>query len=150
LLAGLLAGLVRIVGDIAVAPSKPFVVDESQCAVEGWDDPVRGVVTWRTLLSGERTPTDSLTMGVAEVRETDSADMRLHRHAQSEAYYILSGRGVLRIEGADYALAAGVTAFIPGGSLHGARAIGAEPLRILYVFAADAFDEVHYEFPSKS
>jgi quercetin dioxygenase-like cupin family protein len=130
-----------------LATSKPFVVNESQCEVEGWDDPVRGVVTWRTLLSGDRTPTDKLTMGVAEVREGDAADIRLHRHAQAEAYYILAGRGRLRIEGVDYPLEPGVTAFIPGGALHGARALGAEPLRILYVFAADSFDEVKYEFP---
>lgn len=128
-------------------PLEPFVVDESQCEVEGWDDPVRGVVSWRTLLSGDRTPTNSLTMGVAEVCAADSTDIRLHRHSQAEAYYILSGRGVLQIEGADYPLAAGVTAFIPGGSLHGARAIGVEPLRILYVFAADSFSDVEYVFP---
>jgi mannose-6-phosphate isomerase-like protein (cupin superfamily) len=131
-----------------LASSESFVVSEIQCEVEGWDDPVRGVVTWRTLLSGDRTPTDGLTMGVAEMREADGADVRLHRHAQAEAYYILSGRGVLRIEDADYPLGPGVTAFIPGGALHGARALGVEPLRILYVFAADAFDQVKYEFPS--
>jgi quercetin dioxygenase-like cupin family protein len=127
--------------------SEPFVVTESQCEVEGWDDPVRGVVTWRTLLSADRTPTDSLTMGVAELRESDGAELRLHSHAQAEAYYILSGRGVLRIGCVDHTLAPGVTAFIPGGVLHGARASGAEPLRILYVFAADAFDQIKYEFP---
>ena len=143
-------GLIRIVGDIAVTASEPFVTNESECEVESWNDPVRGVVTWRTLLSGDRTPTNSLTIGVAEMREADSADVRLHRHAQAEAYYILSGRGVLQIDGADHLLTAGVTAFIPGGSLHGARARGSEPLRILYVFAADAFNEVQYEFPSES
>src|SRR5512140_1077296 len=105
---------------LILAPSEPFVVSESQCEIEGWDDPVRGVVTWRTLLSADRTPTDSLTMGVAEMREADDVDVRLHRHAQSEAYYILSGRGVLRIEDVDYPLGPGVTAFIPGGALHGA------------------------------
>ncbi len=129
-------------------PSKPFVVDESECPVEGWDDAARGAVTWRTLLSGDRTPSDSLTMGVAEVRETHPADVRLHRHAHAEAYYILSGRGVLRIEGADYPLAPGAAAFIPGGALHSAWATGPAPLRILYVFAADSFDEVRYEFPT--
>jgi mannose-6-phosphate isomerase-like protein (cupin superfamily) len=130
--------------------SEPFVVDESRCAVEGWADPARGAVTWRTLLSADRTPTDSLTMGVAEVGEVAPADVRLHRHAQAEAYYILSGRGVLRIEGEDYPLVPGAAAFIPGGALHAAWATGAEPLRLLYVFAADAFDEVRYEFPPPS
>ena len=131
-----------------MATPAPFVVHESQCEVEGWDDPVRGAVTWRTLLSGDRTPSDNLTLGVAELREGAGADIRLHRHAQAEAYYILSGSGLLRIEGVDYPLSPGVTAFIPGGAHHGARALGAEPLRILYVFAADSFDQIEYEFPS--
>jgi quercetin dioxygenase-like cupin family protein len=128
-------------------PSAPFVTHENQCPVEGWDDPKRGVVSWRTLLSGDRTPTQALTMGVAEVGELDAADLKLHRHAQPEAYYVLSGRGVLRIDGLDYPLSPGSAAFIPGDALHAARGVGAEPLRILYVFSADAFDEVRYEFP---
>ncbi|HWA61856.1 MAG TPA: cupin domain-containing protein, partial [Caulobacteraceae bacterium] len=103
---------------------KPFVVAESACAVEAWDDPARGAVTWRTLLSADRTPSDSLTMGVAEVRESEPPDLTLHRHAQAEAYYILSGRGVLRIEDTDHPLTPGATAFIPGGLLHGAWATG--------------------------
>ena len=127
--------------------SEPFVVDENQPPIEGWDDPVRGAVTWRTLISDDRTPTDSLTLGVAELREADAAGLRLHRHAQAEAYYVLAGRGVMRIDDVDHPLAPGVTAFIPGGRLHAARAVGPETLRILYVFAADSFDQIHYEFP---
>lgn len=128
-------------------PSAPFVIHENQCPAEGWNDPDRGAVRWRTLVSGDRTPTEALTMGVAEVAEADAADLRLHRHAQPEAYYVLSGRGVVHIDGLDYPLSPGSAAFIPGGALHAARGIGAQPLRILYVFPADAFDEVHYEFP---
>jgi quercetin dioxygenase-like cupin family protein len=132
-----------------VASSQPYVVEERQRPVESWNDPVRGVVTWRTLLSGDRTPTDSLTLGVAELHAGDADSARLHRHAQAEAYYVLAGRGVLTIEDVDHPLAPGVTAFIPGGRLHGARAVGPEPLRILYVFAADSFDQIHYAFPDR-
>ncbi len=127
-------------------PQQPFVVDEAAVPPEGWNDPVRGVVTWRTLLSGDRTPTEALTMGVAEVVEQAGAEVRLHRHAQAEAYYILSGHGILTIEGEDRPLSPGTCAFIPGGAWHAARGVGAEPLRLLYVFAADSFDQVVYEF----
>lgn len=126
---------------------QPFVVDEAAVPLEGWNDPVRGVVAWRTLLSGDRTPTEALTMGVAEVVEQAGAEARLHRHAQPEAYYILSGHGILTIEGEDRPLSPGTCAFIPGGAWHAARGVGAEPLRLLYVFAADSFDQVIYEFP---
>ncbi|MGA0603003.1 cupin domain-containing protein [Caulobacter sp. KR2-114] len=101
-------------------------------------------------MSSDRTPTDSLTLGVASVSPADPADLRLHRHEQAEAYYILSGQGVLNIEGVEYPLAAGVTAFIPGGRLHGACATGAAPLRILYVLCADSFSQVHYDFPEET
>jgi quercetin dioxygenase-like cupin family protein len=128
-------------------PSQPFITHEDLCPLEGWDDPVRGAVQWRTLLSGEHTPTDSLTMGVAMVTGTER---RLHRHAQPEAYYVLSGEGVLHIDGTERQLTAGAAAFIPGGALHGAWRTGDATLRLLYVFAADAFDQIHYEFPGET
>lgn len=128
-------------------PSQPFVVNETAVPLEGWSDPVRGVVNWRTLLSADRTPTEALTIGVAEVVEQVGAEARLHRHAQAEAYYILSGRGILTIEGEELPLSPGTCAFIPGGAWHAARGVGAEPLRLLYVFAADSFDHIVYEFP---
>ncbi len=127
-----------------------FIVDEAAVPPEGWNDPVRGVVTWRTLLSGDRTPTEALTLGVAEVTEQSGAEARLHRHAQAEAYYILSGHGILTIDGADWPLSPGTCAFIPGGAWHAARCVGVEPLRLLYVFAADSFEQVVYEFPEAS
>jgi len=125
---------------------KPYLINEADCPNERWDDPVRGRVDWRTLLSGDRTPTSGLTMGVAEAGPVGAEGPRLHRHAQAEAYYILSGRGVLRIDGEDHPLSAGTTVFIPGGAWHGAAAVGGEPLKILYVFAADSFEDIVYEF----
>lgn len=131
-------------------PSKPFVVHQATVALEGWNDPVRGVVTWRTLLSADRTPTGALTIGVAEVMEQAGMEARLHRHAQAEAYYILSGQGILTVEREEQPLSPGTCAFIPGGAWHAARGVGAEPLRLLYVFAADSFAQVVYEFPEAS
>ncbi len=132
---------------MTAAPTVPHVVDEADAPLEAWNDPVRGVVTWRTLLSGDRTPTRGLTLGVAEVVEQVGAEARLHRHAQDEAYYVLSGEGVLNVDGVEHPLSAGSTAFIPGNAWHAARGVGTEPLRLLYVFPADSFADVVYEFP---
>lgn len=127
---------------------EPFVAHVDDCEVERWQDPARGPVQWRTLISGDRTPTDSLTVGIAEV-PAGAPDPRLHRHAQAEVYHVLAGEGMVTIDGRDFALRAGSTAFIPGDALHGARNTGAEPLRILYVFASGSFDEIDYRFPSQ-
>jgi mannose-6-phosphate isomerase-like protein (cupin superfamily) len=128
-------------------PSKPFVVNERQCEVERWDNPRRGTVTWRTLIGADGKLSDSLTMGVSELFEKDRVELKVHRHAQSEVYFILSGRGSVSIDQIEYALSPGDAVFIPGGALHGARCIGSEPLRLLYIFAADSFGEIKYEFP---
>jgi quercetin dioxygenase-like cupin family protein len=125
-----------------------FVVDETSCPLEGWNDALRGMVVWRTLLSGDRTPTSQLTLGVTELGPGQPSPFHPHRHAQSEIYYVLSGEGVVQIEGEEHRLRAGTSAFIPGDAWHGARNTGGEPLRLLYVFAADSFGDVKYVFPA--
>ena len=126
---------------------KPTLVHQADCPLEGGDDRRFSAVTWRTLISGDRTPTSGLTMGITEVCETD-APFNLHRHAQAETYYILSGHGVISFDGVEQPLAPGDAVYIPGNLVHAARCVGPEPLRILYVFAADSFDQVEYVFPS--
>jgi quercetin dioxygenase-like cupin family protein len=123
------------------------VVQEESCPLEGWDDAIRGKVAWRTLLSGDRTPTSQLTLGVTELGPGQPSPFLPHRHAQAEIYYVLSGEGVVTIDGAEHALRAGSSVFIPGNALHGARNTGREVLRMLYVFAADSFSDVQYVFP---
>lgn len=125
----------------------PLIRNEAEVELEAWDDPVKGRVTWRTLVSGDRTPSSGLTQGVADVEATEDGAPRVHRHRQAETYYILSGRGVMRIAGVDYPLSPGDVVFIPGGVWHGACAVGDAPLRLLYTFAADSFTDVVYEFP---
>lgn len=122
------------------------LVHQADCVTEGGDDPRFAAVTWRTLISGDRTPTKGLTMGVTEVRETD-APFELHRHVQAETYYILSGHGIISFEGVEQPLSPGDAVYIPSNLVHAARCVGPEPLRILYVFAADSFSDVEYEFP---
>ncbi len=130
-----------------MAQSRGFVIQEEDCAVEGWADGRSGSVCWRTLISADRTPTDSLTVGVAELEPGETRAFRPHRHAQPEVYYVLSGRGVLRIGETDHDVRPGTAVFIPGSVPHGARNTGAERLRLLYVFPTASFAEVEYEFP---
>lgn len=127
-------------------PPQAVVVAESAVPLEGWDDALRGTITWRTLLSGDRTPTSQMTLGITEVGPGQPSPFHLHRHAQAEIYYVISGTGVVSIDGVEHALGPGSSVFVPGNRWHGARNTGSEVLRLLYVFAADSFADVAYEF----
>ncbi len=126
------------------------VSHEDDCPTEGWDDATRGRITWRTLLSGDRTPTDQLTLGVTEIGPGQPSPFHPHRHAQAEIYYVLSGEGIVSIDGLEHPLRAGSSVFIPGDVWHGARNTGRDTLRLLYVFAADSFADVRYTFPGEA
>jgi quercetin dioxygenase-like cupin family protein len=119
-------------------------VDEHASPFEG-----RPGYSWKTLISADRAPTTDITQGVAELAPAPVDLDQLHRHPHAETYYVISGTGFLWIDEEPHPLAPGMTAFIPGGTLHTANATGTEPLRILYTFAADSFTDVGYEYPRK-
>ncbi len=126
---------------------EPVIVHEEDCEVESWSDEVKGYVEWRTLISGDRTRTHSLTSGVAEIPVGVSNDYRMHRHSPVEMYYILEGSGSIKIVDDEFGVRKGSTVFIPGNVAHCLINTGDVPLRLLYVFSADSFDEIEYEFP---
>jgi len=128
--------------------SEACVIHEDDCPIEGSDAAALGSVRWRTLISGDRTPTESLTIGVAELAPGDAKRFRPHRHAQAEVYYILSGEGSVFVSGTEHPVRPRTTIYIPGGADHGALNTGTEPLRLLYVFPSDSFSDVVYEFPA--
>lgn len=130
-----------------MSQSEGFVIHESACAFEGSQETAPGAVRWRTLISGDRTPSGLLTVGIAELEPGGAEAFLPHKHAQAEVYYILEGEGVVSIAGTDHPVRPGSAVFIPGGVAHGARNTGAGLLRLFYVFPADSFAEIRYEFP---
>jgi mannose-6-phosphate isomerase-like protein (cupin superfamily) len=55
-------------------------------------------------------------------------------HAEDEIYYVLSGRGVLRVEDRDLPLGPGEVAFVPARAVHRFHSVG-EDLTLLVLFA---------------
>jgi mannose-6-phosphate isomerase-like protein (cupin superfamily) len=105
---------------------------EEDCETESWP----GIVDWWTLFSSDRTDTNGLTVGVAEIPVGAPEPERGHMHAQSEVYYFLSGTGHVVVNGSRREVRTG-----------DAVNTGSEPLRLLYVFAADSFTDIEYIFP---
>jgi mannose-6-phosphate isomerase-like protein (cupin superfamily) len=124
--------------------AEPFALDEADLAQDGWNDPVRGKIRFRTLFSKGTTPSAGMTGGVAELRPGEW--LGLHRHAPPEIYYVFAGAGVLSLDGREIPVKAGSAVFIPGMAEHGIRQTGPEVLRLFYAFPVDSFDGVEYLF----
>lgn len=119
--------------------SQPFVIEELSAEVESGED--RGV-TWRTLTSADRTPTQQLTTGVCEIEP--GCELPLHRHPPLELYYFLAGTGVVTLGTVEHPVHRGSTISIPGNTPHRIRNTGTTPLRLFYVFPVESFSEVEY------
>ncbi len=123
----------------------PFVAFDSRVPSEGWTEPHgRGIIGWQTLVSGDQTPSDGLTAGIATVEP--GGFLALHRHAPAELYFVTEGVAVVTLAGVDHVVGAGGTVFIPSMCEHGMRNDGYEPCRFYYVFPTRSFGDVDYLF----
>src|ERR1700722_4572648 len=122
---------------------RPFSINVEEAPLEGLGGLQSGNLTWRTLISGDRTPSDQLTLGVADF--PPHGTLNVHRHEPAEFYFGLSGEGTVYADGVSFRIAQGIAIFIPGNTDHGVIA-GDRGLSIVYGFARHAFDDVIYDF----
>jgi quercetin dioxygenase-like cupin family protein len=103
--------------------------------------PATGIRTrWRLIFSRPRTPgTSAMCMGLAEF--PPGAVLPLHHHAPAEIYHVLDGEGLTEVEGEPHRLRPGVSLFIPANARHRTTNTGARPLRFLFMFPTDSFEE---------
>jgi len=126
---------------------RPVVVNVAEREWTGWpagQTAERGAIEWKTLISGDRTASDTLSLGLARV--PPGAALNPHRHAQAEVYLVLGGAGELRVDGVARTVAAGDAVFIPAGAVHSIACAGAAELTFAYAFAADSTADVVYDF----
>jgi quercetin dioxygenase-like cupin family protein len=126
-----------------MATVEAFVTHVEDVEPQSWNDR-RGRLSFQTLVSGGITPSDSLVAGISIV-ESGGA-LALHSHAQAEIYFVLEGAGLVMIDGVEHKVAPGATLFIPGDARHAVRNPFGATFRFFYVFPADRFEEIHYEF----
>lgn len=126
---------------------RAFSISVEEAPLEGLGNLQSGNLTWRTLISGDRTPSDQLTLGVADFPAHGT--LNLHRHEPAEFYFGLAGEGTVFVNGASFTIAQGIAVFIPGYAEH--RVIAGDlGLSIAYGFARRAFDAVLYDFKDGS
>jgi mannose-6-phosphate isomerase-like protein (cupin superfamily) len=126
---------------------EPVIVDESTREWETWPDEEvsrKGLVYWRTRISGDVTHSEALTMGIGRMPPGEA--LRRHRHLQAELYLVLEGTVSVEIGSETRPVEAGSAVFIPGNVFHSLANTGASDLRFAYVFPANSFDEVEYVF----
>jgi quercetin dioxygenase-like cupin family protein len=128
------------------APSeRAFTVNSANVPTEGGTDPVFGTVTWKTLISGDKTNSSEFVLGIAEFGP--GGTLNPHVHAPAEFYLGLTGSGIVTIDGVAHEIAPGVAVYVPGNAEHGTVA-GPEGLRFAYGFAEAAFTGIEYIFSS--
>ena len=123
------------------------LIDPEGLPWETRDDPVmagRIKTRWKLIFSGCRTPTEAMSFGLAEF--PPGGVLPLHHHAPAEIYHVLDGEGLTEIEGEPHRLGAGVSLFIPANARHRTSNTGPGPLRFLFVFPTDSFEEIVYHF----
>jgi mannose-6-phosphate isomerase-like protein (cupin superfamily) len=121
------------------------VLSDDDIAAQPLESFPDGLVSWKTLFTASRTPTNSLSTGIA-LCSPHTGHLCAHRHAQAEVYYIIEGQGVVQIDNKQSRVQAGSVVFIPGDAEHAIWNAGEGPLRWFYVFPTDSFEDVIYRF----
>jgi quercetin dioxygenase-like cupin family protein len=125
------------------ALTQPVLVDQHDLPEENWQDPSKGSIRWKTLLSGDVTATNSLVCGIAIMDAGET--FALHFHAAPEVYFGLEGEVDVHINDTVHRLKPGVALFIPSNAVHGVICAD-QPVRWFYTFATDAFSDIAYTF----
>ena len=103
-------------------------------------------LTWKTLFSASKTPTNTFTCGIAKCAPT-VGELKLHHHKSAELYHIMQGTGVVEIDGVEYSAGPGSVFFIPSNAGHRVRNTSdVEEFTWLFVFAVDDFGSVKYQW----
>ena len=120
---------------------QPIVRHISEAAEEVWADH-RGSISFRTAVGDGTTPTGNLCSGLAHLEP--GGWLGLHRHTAPEVYQVLTGEGIVTLEGIEHEVRAGSAVYIPSDAEHGIRNSGGTPLEFLYVYESDAITDIEY------
>lgn len=127
---------------------RPRVVSTTTTEHVVWNSPERGYLSFATLIGDGAAATSQLGAGVAVL--APGGWLATHRHRPAEVYVVTAGTGIVTVDGADHPVGPGSAVFVPSRAEHGILNVGEDDLVFTYVFAADRFDDVVYEFSPRS
>jgi quercetin dioxygenase-like cupin family protein len=104
------------------------------------DDPK--AVRWKQHFTGDKTPTQDISMGTFEV--PPGGELTLHYHSPQEIYYVLEGEATLLMNGDAKRLKSGMAVYIPAGSLHGVRNDSLTTFKAIWMFPIGTWSDVVY------
>ena len=126
---------------------KHLIVQEQKQAWKSWKDKnLQGIspIRFKRLISAERTDSYGIVLGVCTI--PPGGVLVNHSHPKEEIYYILTGQGVVEIDGEARPVSDGAAVFIPNNAEHSLKNVGTEQLKFLYTFPADTLDGITYTF----
>jgi quercetin dioxygenase-like cupin family protein len=121
---------------------RPMIAHESSYDWEYDGVASEGALRWRTLVSGDRTPSSRLSVGVLEV--PPGSELAPHHHHPQEVYYLTAGRAEVYLDGAWREARAGDVVYVPGDGRHGVRNRGDALCRLVWAFPTDTYTEIEY------
>ena len=124
--------------------SEPSIIDPSALPMEEWEDKSQGTLSWRTLVSADRTESEQIVCGIAYFGPGEF--LSEHRHTHPEVVHVVDGGGTATLGDQSAPLAPGTTVFVPSDMVHGFTA-ERDGLTLFYTFAASSFAEIEYRFP---
>lgn len=78
------------------------------------------------LIHPEVNGSDQLGMGIVYVHPGE--ELPPHKHSNEEGYFIISGEGIMTIDGTEITLEKNMAVYMPAGSTHYTKNTGNEPL----------------------
>ncbi len=120
--------------DIMNLPDQRWALSED---FETWvnGEPTKGAALRCRYLFDNRFGQQEMMVGVGEL--DPGVHYSLHYHIQPEIYYILGGRGIVYLAEEEFEVGSGSVLYIEREVVHGADALGQDPLRIYYIYGAE-------------
>ena len=102
---------------------------------------------WKQLVDKDICDSSSLSVGYSKIPKGE--DLPLHNHKPQEIYFVIKGSGFLLMENHESkCIKQGDIVYIPENKYHGVRNSGDCDLEFLFIFTAERWKDINYNFVS--